>query len=149
MLQALYDQQKQQFTQYAAWQTAQQTDNAGKHYEDIQGYYKTAKEMYDKGLIGTDDFQEYVKYFDQWGQGTIESYERNKSKIERYLTEDITGVINFFDDLVSKGLATKDSDGTYEAIFSDLEEAADKMGMSKEWFRDMLNRSEDYGAIHD
>ena len=149
MLQALYDQQKQQFTQYAAWQTAQQTDNAGKHYEDIQGYYKTAKEMYEKGLIGTDDFQEYVRYFDQWGQGTVESYERNKSKIERYLTEDITGVINFFDDLVSKGLATKDSEGIYDYTFSDLEDAADKMGMSTEWFRDMLNRSEDYGGVHD
>lgn len=148
MLQALYDQQKQQFSNYAQWQTAQQTENAGAHYEDLQGYLKTQNEAYNKGLTGTDEFRAYTEYFDQWGMDTVAAWERNKEKVKRYLTEDSSGLTNFMNDLVGKGLATKDADGMFTLNLKDQQAAADTMGMSKEWFNDMVSRSEDYGFIN-
>lgn len=146
MLQALYDQQKQQFSGYSQWQNAQQTENAGAHYTDLQGYLETQQENRKKGLTGTDEFKEYTKYFSEYGIDTLDEWDRVKDKVARYMTEEVQGVANFWKDMYDKGLATKDEEGNYLANFEDTVEAARSMGMSEEWFRDMLGRSGDYGA---
>jgi len=99
-------------------------------------------------MTGTDDFREYVKYFDQWGEDTVAAYERNISKMERYLTEDYQGIKNFYDDLVAKGFGTHEN-GVYNIAYPDSEAAAKAMGMSEEWFLDMTRRGEDYGFVND
>ena len=148
MLQALYDEQKDNFTNYQKFQRAQSTENAGSRYEDMQAYWKTAQENFGKGLTGTDEFRAYVQYFDQWGEDTIAAYNRNKDKITRYMTEDFGGPRNFLNDLVAKGYATTDG-GSYSFAIPNVEKVAAEMGMSVEWFRDMLGRLEDYGATND
>jgi len=99
-------------------------------------------------MTGTDDFREYVKYFDQWGEDTVAAYERNITKMERYLTEDYKGIKNFYDDLVAKGLGTYEN-GIYNIQYPDSASAAKTMGMSEEWFLDMTRRGEDYGFVND
>ena len=146
MLQSLYDQQKQQFTRFAGWQAAQSTENSGANYEAIQGYLKTQQEAFTKGLTGTDETKAYTKYFDQWGMDTVDSWKRNKDKVVRYMTEDITGIQNFLSDMEKNGLAELSDEGFYRINVDDWENAANTMGMSLEWFRDMMNRTEDYGA---
>lgn len=148
MLQALYDEQKDNFTNYQKFQRAQSSENAGSRYEDMQGYWKTAQENFNKGLTGTDEFRAYVEYFDQWGEDTVAAYKRNKDKITRYMTEDFSGPRNFLNDLVAKGFASTDGNA-YSFTIPNVEKVAAEMGMSVEWFRDMLGRLEDYGATND
>ena len=148
MLQAQYDQQKDLLSARSQWENAQQTENAGANYESVQGYLKTQQEAYDKGLTGTDEFKAYTAYFDQWGMNTVAAWERNKDKVVRYMTEDSSGLSNFLNDLVTEGLATKDENGMFTLNLGDQAAAAAQMGMSQEWFNDILSRSEDYGFIN-
>lgn len=128
---------------------ADETANAGDDYVKSIQYSKDAKEMYDKGLIGTDDFKTRAAYFSPTGADDDVNFAENYPKISRYMTEDATGVQNFLNDLKSKGLATFEtlSDGTKKWSYDikDLEESATSMGMGFEWFMDMFGRLEDYG----
>lgn len=128
---------------------ADETANAGDDYVKSIQYAKDAKEMYDKGLIGTDDFKTRAAYFSPTGADDDANFAENYPKISRYMTEDATGVQNFLNDLKSKGLATFEtlSDGTKKWSYDikDLEESATSMGMGFEWFMDMFGRLEDYG----
>lgn len=128
---------------------ADETANAGDDYVKSIQYAKGAKEMYDKGLIGTDDFKTRAAYFSPTGADDDVNFAENYPKISRYMTEDATGVQNFLNDLKSKGLATFEtlSDGTKKWSYDikDLEESATSMGMGFEWFMDMFGRLEDYG----
>ena len=105
--------------------------------------------MYDKGLIGTDDFKMRAKYLSPTGSDDPANFIENYSKATRYLTEDSSGVQNFLNDLERKGYATFEtlSDGTKKWSYdiSDLEGAAENMGMGFEFFMDMFGRLEDYG----
>lgn len=148
MLEALYSQQKEQFSQYQTWQNAQQTENAGARYEGLQGYLETAKKAYEQGMTGTDDFKEYVKYFDEFGEDTIAAYQRSIPKMERYLTEEYQGIKNFYDDLVTQGFGTEEN-GLYDIDLPSIEEAAKSLGISQEFFRDLMSRGEDYGFTND
>ena len=128
---------------------ADETANAGDDYVKAIQYAKDAKDAYDKGLIGTDDFKTRAAYFSPTGADDDVNFAENYPKISRYMTEDATGVQNFLNDLKSKGLATFEtlSDGTKKWSYDikDLEESATSMGMGFEWFMDMFGRLEDYG----
>lgn len=128
--------------------------NIGLSDSDYQSYLDLSnqlaeQEMYDKGLIGTDDFKTRAAYFSPTGADDDVNFAENYPKISRYMTEDATGVQNFLNDLKSKGLATFEtlSDGTKKWSYDikDLEESATSMGMGFEWFMDMFGRLEDYG----
>ena len=149
---ALYQQQKALMSDYQQILDAESTENAGAHYEGIQSRLETYKEMADKGLIGTDEFKRFAAYLSPNGFTDIDNFLENYGKATRYLTEDESGVLNFFNDLESKGLATLQTldDGTQQWLynFTDTADAAMQMGMGHEWFKDMLGRSEDYGALN-
>ena len=149
---ALYQQQKALMSDYQQILDAESTENAGAHYEGIQSRLETYKEMADKGLIGTDEFKRFATYLSPNGFTDIDNFLENYGKATRYLTEDESGVLNFFNDLESKGLATLQTldDGTQQWLynFTDTADAAMQMGMGHEWFKDMLGRSEDYGALN-
>lgn len=128
---------------------ADESKNAGDDYIFALKYVEEAKEMYDKGLIGTDDFKARAKYLSPTGSEDPANFIENYSKATRYLTEDSSGVQNFLNDLERKGYATFEtlSDGTKKWSYdiSDLEGAAENMGMGFEFFMDMFGRLEDYG----
>ncbi|WP_270386706.1 hypothetical protein [Blautia hansenii] len=128
---------------------ADENRNKGDDYLDALKYIEEAKEMYDKGLIGTDDFKARAKYLSPTGAEDPANFIENYSKATRYLTEDSSGVQNFLNDLERKGYATFEtlSDGTKKWSYdiSDLEGAAENMGMGFEFFMDMFGRLEDYG----
>lgn len=128
---------------------ADKTENAGDDYVKATQYLKEAKEMYDKGLIGTDDFKKRAKYLSPTGSEDPANFIENYSKAARYLTEDGSGVSNFLNDLNKKGYATFEnlSDGTKKWSYNiqDLQKVAQDMGMGFEFFMDMFGRLEDYG----
>ena len=143
---ATYEEQMKQFNRMSQIEFADQTDNAGKNYESGAAYLKSAKELYDKGLIGTDDFKARAAYFDPYGLTDEDTFLANYNRKSKYYTEDSTGFFKFMDDLVAKQLATYDEMDGYTLNFVDSTQAALQMGFGTEEFNDMLNRGVDCGA---
>ena len=130
---------------------AKETRNKGDDYLDAHNYVKEAKEMYDKGLTGTDEFKATAKYLSPTGAEDATNFIENYSKATRYLTEDSSGVKNFLTDLSKKtdeagnALASFDKEtGKWSYNITDLSKAAHDMGMGFEFFMDMFGRLEDY-----
>lgn len=149
---ALYKEQMKQFSDFQAIQNAKNTPNGGDQYNTMLSEIKSAKEAYDKGLTGTDDFKTVAAYLSPNGFEDPANFIENYNKATRYFTEDRSGIVNFLNDLKSKGLATLTtlSDGTQQWAYSfeDVEKAAHLMGMGEEFFRDVLGRGEDYGLFN-
>lgn len=151
-LYASYKQQMELTSDYQAVLDAESTPNAGARYDNMKSKVKTAKEAFDKGEIGTDDFKTVARYLSPNGFEDPANFAENYQKAKRYLTDDSSGVINFLKDLQSKGLATMTTlaDGTHEwtTSFDDAAEASRKAGMGYEFFMDMFGKAEDYGAFN-
>ena len=128
---------------------ADETKNAGDDYKKAVEYLTQAKEMFDQGLIGTDDFKTRAAYFSPTGAEDAVNFAENYAKAARYLTEDGSGVQKFLYDLESKGYASLEqmADGTQKWTYNlnDLEKAATDIGIGFEFFMDMMGRLEDYG----
>ena len=131
-----------------------ESGNRGDIYKDMVSKLKTAKELYDKGEIGTDDFKSVAKWLSPSGADDAMNFQENWGKAKRYFTEDSAkGVRNFLKDLEAKGLAESakamDANGnameTWTYKIEDLEEAAQKLGIGFEPMMSMFARLEDYG----
>ena len=136
-------------TNMDAIESALESANAGADYESAISYLEQAKDLFDKGLVGTDDFKSIAAYLSPTGSDDPINFAENYSKALRYLTEDGQGVQNFLEDLQSKGLASMEtlSDGTQKWKYNidDLQDAANEMGIGFEFMMDMFGRLEDYG----
>lgn len=142
---ALYQQQQEALTDYADWVNAQSTENAGDKYTNMVTGLKNAKELYNKGLVGTDDFKSFAKMISPTGATDVTNFEENYNKAKRYLTNNDKGVKNFLNDLKSKGLATySDSEG-WNIGDIDLKRDSRAMGIGKDFMSNMFGRLEDYG----
>lgn len=142
---ALYQQQQEALTDYADWVNAQRTENAGDKYTNMVTGLKNAQELYNKGLVGEDDFKSFAKMISPTGATDVANFEENYNKAKRYLTDNDKGVKNFLNDLKSKGLATySDSDG-WNIGDIDLKRDSRAMGIGKDFMSNMFGRLEDYG----
>lgn len=129
-----------------AYERAKETENEGSNYEKIKSALSEAKELYDSGDIGTDDFKTASAIFSPTGANDPENFKENLAKAERYLTDDNSGVLNFLNDLKGKGFAEYNEETQEWAYsFNDLEQAARDMGMSFEWFMAMFGELSDKG----
>lgn len=137
-------------TQMDEIEKAFESENKGSDYEKSLGYLEKAKELYDKGLVGTDDFKSVASYLSPTGADDPVNFAENYGKALRYITKDGSGVQNFLADLQSNGYATMEtlSDGTTQWKYNieDLEQASIDMGIGFEFMMDMFGRLEDYGA---
>lgn len=149
---AIYNEQMKQFSDFQNIQNSKNTPNAGDEYTSVMQDIKSAKEAWDKGFIGTDDFKSVAKYLSPYGFEDPVNFKENYDRISGYFTEDGSGVLKFYDDMEKRGLATLRTleDGTQEWVtnFSDAEEAALQMGMGFEPFMAVLGRAEDMGAFN-
>lgn len=150
---AQYQQQQQLLSEYAQWQRAQNTENSGDKYNNLFSGLKAAKDAYDKGLVGTDDFKTYAKMLSPSGSTDPENFAENYGKAARYITEDESGLVHFFEDLSHK----TDEAGNQMAKFNeqtqqwelnvhDLGEVAQKLGTGETVVEALFGRAEDYGA---
>ena len=143
---ALYKQQQELFSDYSQWQQAQSTANAGDKYNNMVSGLQAAKDAWDKGLVGTDDFKSFAKLISPSGATDDINFAENYSKAARYLTEDESGVKAFLNDLSSKGLADFNEESQqWSYNVKDMAEAAKQMGMGKDFMSNMFGRLEDYG----
>ena len=143
---ALYKQQQELFSDYGQWQQAQSTANAGDKYNNMVSGLQAAKDAWDKGLVGTDDFKSFAKMISPSGATDDVNFAENYAKAARYLTEDESGVKAFLNDLSSKGLADFNKESQqWSYNVKDMAEAAKQMGMGKDFMSNMFGRLEDYG----
>lgn len=133
-----------------AYNKATESENQGDNYLKFAEALEKAKEDYNKGLVGTDDFKSAAKMFSPTGMDDAANFEENYNRIKKYFDKDSAkGVQDFLKDLeaLNKGYAEFDSKtGTWTTDFDDLEQAAKDMGMGFEPFMAVLKRMDDYGA---
>lgn len=131
-------------------QVASESANQGDAYNSMYEMAKKAKELLKSGDVGTDDFKSIAKMFSPSGADDYKNFEENLGKIQRYFTEDNSGVKNFLKDLEKNDFAKYDEE-TKQWTYSinDLEEAARKMGMGFEPFMAMFGELEDKGFNND
>lgn len=124
--------------------------NKGDTYDSMYEMAKKAKELLKSGDVGTDDFKSIAKMFSPSGADDYKNFGENLGKINRYFTEDNSGVKNFLKDLEKNDFAQYNED-TKEWTYSieDLEAAAYKMGMGFEPFMAMFGKLEDKGFNND
>ncbi|WP_044295929.1 phage tail tape measure protein [Robinsoniella peoriensis] len=136
------------------WEEASGSENDGDKYVKMAEGLKKAKELYDKGLVGTDDFKKYAALISPTGMDDPTNFMENYGKFERYFnTEESSGVQNFLEDLKSKGFAdlTTEVDESGKSIekwkynIDDLQKAAQETGMGFEPFMAMFGRLQAYG----
>lgn len=138
--------------QYEAAKDASSTENGGATYDDMLSMYNTAKEAYEKGLVGTDDFKTTAAMFSPTGSDDYANFAENMSKIEKYFTEGSDGCINFLNDLQALGLAEQENGNWTYSLgnnMDELKETADKLGIGFEPLMSVFGKLEDYGFYND
>ena len=144
-LQSMYEGLTNSVTKYM---NAKQSTDPDADYLTLTEDLENIEEMWDHGEIGRDDFKTFIQmYTDQQlvsYQDYKDAYQEAIGKAKRYLTENGEGAENFLNDLQSKGMASKLSDGAWD-IDADIEEMADKLGMTQAAIQEMFNRLKVYG----
>lgn len=138
--------------QYAALKEAESTANSGDLYNDLLSQYKTAKEAWKKGEVGTDDFKSFAALISPTGVADAINFGENSKTFERYFEDTSQGVENFLEDLEKLNLASNESGHWTSTLGNNLDEmknAAQQLGIGFEPFMMLLGRSEDYGATTD
>lgn len=141
---------------YKAASEASETPNKGDTYASMLSMVQQAKELAESGDVGTDDFKTIAAMFSPTGATDYANWQENLGKIERYFTEDNSGVLNFLEDLSEKtnksgeALANfNEQTGEWSYNIDDLEQAAQQMGMGYEPFMAMFGELEDKGFHND
>lgn len=131
--------------------TALETQNAGYNYEQAVSHAEKIKELYDKGLVGTDDFKSFADYMSYGSDDSIGAYEAGIEKFNRYFTTDsASGVKNFLDDLIAKSndlgksWATWNEEDGYKFDIDNLAEVAKEMGIGVGEIEDIFGRLQDH-----
>ncbi len=138
--------------------SAFESANAGDDYVNLNTYLKKAKDLFGKGLVGTDDFKSVAEMISYNVDSSTESFTRNYERLQRYFTEDSDGnltaggVNNFLTDLkaLNKGYAEFDENTqSWKLNMSNTAQAAKDMDMSVQSFEAMLGRIQDYDNVGD
>lgn len=138
--------------QYAALKEAESTANSGDLYNDLLSQYKTAKEAWKKGEVGTDDFKSFAALISPTGVADAINFGENSKTFERYFEDTSQGVENFLEDLEKLNLASNESGHWTSTLGNNLDEmknAAQQLGIGFEPFMMLFGRAEDYGATTD
>lgn len=145
---AKYKDMEDQLSNFQIMQNSKNAVNEGDEYTQAKSDLEAAKELYDKGLVGTEQFKKSAKYFSQGGFEDSDNFIENYNRLKKYYTDDASGPKAFLEDLQSKGLATyktlADGSEKWSYSFNDTQEAADQMGMSLESFESIIGRLGDY-----
>lgn len=126
--------------------TAMDSQNAGDDLVTFKEYLDTAKDLYDKGLTGTDDFKTVAALINGNVESTTDQFVANYKKLQKYLTTDDdgnltkSGMNNFAADLKAAGKAAEEA-GT---PIQNTAQLAKQMGMSTEVLEMMMGRLQDY-----
>lgn len=137
------------------------TENQDSEWKKMSDYLSQADNLYKKGKIGTDDFQESTQYmfYDKINpdkKGTkfdadayAEKWEEANKKRKRYFDADnpMDSVNNFIDDLKEHGLAKENDNGdiTWTKAFDSSAKAAKELDLSVSAAETAMKNLSSYG----
>ena len=151
-----------------------ESENQGANYDTTMGYYKTAKEMYKNGLVGTDDFKSMAQFgvgydiakklkdnadaYTYASDAYVEAWEQSRALLERWYgnEDELTNMTNVLNDFKDAGLASslgdnewtfKNDDGSMK--FKTTAEAADKLNTSVSNVELAMSKLEEHGFEFD
>lgn len=147
---------------YLEWQNALANGEDGDMYDNIRSEYEKAKELYDKRLVGTSEFESYMDLVhprdngESWGSASYDEIikgwqevgkeiQNTGYSIQDFLKDDEKGVMNFLE-ATSK---IKDSGITKDGNFFNIdventEELAKRLGVSVDFIETMFKKLKDY-----
>lgn len=153
---------------------AAESANQGANYDTTMGYYKTAKEMYEKGLVGTDDFKSMAQFgvnydiakklkdnadaYTYASDAYVEAWKQSQELLERWYgnEDELTNMQNVLEDFTNAGLASsvgegewtfKNDDGSMK--FKTTAEAAEKLKTSVSNVELAMSKLEEHGFEFD
>lgn len=140
---------------FKRWEEAQSIGEEGDMYDSLAGGLEHIKELYDEGLIGTNEFRAAVQLMSNEDLSTanidelISAYENGYGIMTRYFQDSSDGCINFLRDVESLNSewAHMNEDGSWEINFgvgSD-QEVADALGINVESVQAIMRKLSDYG----
>ena len=150
---------------FSSVEKAFESENSGKNWEDMAGYIKSAKDLYDKGLVGTDDFQSVAQFlvpndidtsgYEYAADAYVEAFEKAYKTVKKWYDADnpLDSMWAFMDslsaaekktgiDLISDDYKTADD---IKLNFETTAEAAKALGVNVSVVENMLDRLKDYG----
>ena len=136
---------------YQKWLDAQKMGEAGDMYDAVATTaLKRGKELYDKGLTGTNEFRAIAQLYsnkDLSGASddeVYEAYEKGYEVVKKYFTTGQEGAKAFANELVKLGHATEDN-GTYDFFNGiDTKKIADDLGISVDLVEAAFKKLGDY-----
>ena len=140
---------------YQQWQSAMSGGEEGDMYDSIYGNIDKAKELYDKGLTGTNAFREFADLMspddlsNASNEEIVAAYEKALPFIKRYFTEGQEGAQNFLKDIegINSEWAHMNEDGSWDIDFGfgNDQEVADALGIDVEAVQAIMRKLSDYG----
>ena len=134
---------------YQDWQNAMSGGEEGDMYDSIFGNIEDVKDLYDKGLTGTNKFRENQDLSTASNEEIVSAYEKAMPKIERYFTEGQEGAQRFLSDIqnLNSEWAHMNEDGSWDIDFGvgNDQEIADALGIDVEAVQAVMRKLSDYG----
>lgn len=141
------------------YNTVKSSDNEGSYRADYDSYtamMKEAKDLYDASRTGNETFKAAAKAFSMNGMDDAKDFAENYAQLNKYFTEDSSGLQQFVTDL-SK---LTDSEGQKFATWSDdtkswsinlehAQEAANQLYMPLEMLNVLMEGLREYGFTND
>ena len=138
---------------YQRWLDAQKMGEAGDMYDTVaKTALKRGKELYDSGLVGTNEFRAIAQLYSDVDLSTASveeltaAYESGYATVKKYFTEGQEGAVAFADKITELGYATKDAEDNYDFFNGiDTEAIAHDLGISVDLVEAAFNKLGDYG----
>lgn len=137
---------------YQKWIDAQSNGEEGDMYDAIAGTaLERGQELYEKGLVGTEEFRAIADLFSNQDLSTasvdeiVSAYESALPIIQTFFTEGQEGAQAFADKMVELGEATRDAEGNYKFDAIDTNDLADRLGIDVEAIESIFYKLRDYG----
>ena len=137
---------------YQKWVDAQNMGEAGDQYDAIvDTALKRGKELYDQGLVGTNEFRAIAQLYSNQDlalasvEEVTKAYEDGVGTVKKYFTEGQDGAVAFADKMVELGVATKEGDFYNFEEGIDTSKIADELGLSVDLVEAAFKKLGDYG----
>lgn len=149
---------------YQKWIAAQNGPEEGDVYDSVRTGLENAQKLFSEGLVGTNEFKEYVDLLSgkdlstasvseitaEWQrlnkEITTASGQKIGFKATDFLKEGSAGVENFLSALEKVNMATKDAEGNWRVTAASIQDIASAFKLDEEFVESMFGKLKDYGA---
>lgn len=143
---------------YSEWQAALANGEDGDMYDSIRTEYEKAKELFDKNLVGTSEFESYMKLLTgkDWSNASFEEIKKGWVDLDKeikntgysikdFLGDNEQGVMNFLNAAAKiNGSGVTKKNGLFSIDIDNTAVLAEKLGVSVDLVESMLTKLRDY-----